>query len=1094
MAVYLKEMVDSRLRCPESEILAAYVDGRLSLVERARLESHLALCPTCIAVVAGVVKTLADLSAAIPANVSEPDISRESRRSVLGALVAAAAVLAVLALPPSLQWLDRAGAPGELDGARTIVAKLTDESRQGRDSADPLGSAAARNDHILLTASKISESFGQRQTPSDLHALGVSLLLAGRHDEAAESLVAASREQPSNARYLSDVSAVQLERARLGLRPDDLPRALASADRARRLDPSLREAWFNRALALTALSLNDQAKAAWTDYLARDNASPWADEARTRLAAITKPTAAAAWDRIQQRLSVSIDAAVAEEALRTQTTEARAFVENDLLPKWSAAVEAGNDGSAEIDSLRVMADAFARVTGDALYHDVVLSIDRATSEGRSALLALARAHRRYESGSRAFAEDQLGSAKVGFTAALQELTATRSPLAVRAGIELGALAHISGAADEALARLGAGLTTARARGYLYGAARCTWFQGLVAFGQGRLGDAQAHYEDTLATFEQMGDAEQIASAHNLLASLHGYLGDEKAAWTHREKALPALSVTRSGRFRYFVLSGAAAAARRQDPEVGLVFQDALVASAQAWGNPGPLAESLSQRAGLFVSLGRMSDAREALALARDNLQSVKDPGLRQYAELPLLIVESDLLRHSDPAQAVAAATRAADIVQARRDRLRLAQIELRRAKANIVWGRLDEAEASLIRGIRAFDEERSSVAGNARISTLDESWQLFDTAIHLAIKKKDYARAFALTERARSLSVESTTSSNRTLGEIQNALDSDEALLMLNQFDDELAVWLIRRDGTSVVTRPVTRRIAETLVTRQQAEIRHEAIRPGASADLFNEIVRSAQDRLRGIRRLTIVPDTPYHDVAFAALWDASSRRFLIENVTLSTAPSASAHVATASPERPTGAGRRNALVVGGPDGGAEAIARTVAAVYQSPSLLTGAAATRDRLFANASNRSIVHLSARTVSNQAYPSLSRVVLADEPGRRHSGGVLGREVAGQPLSRAHLVVLDEVENGGRTRGEGTLTLARAFQTAGVPAVLATLPGAEHAALQDLIVGFHRHVSSGMVAEEALATIQRNVLQSSGRRLGAWSALVLYGSER
>ena len=100
-----------------------------------------------------------------------------------------------------------------------------------------------------------------------MHALGVSQLLAGRYDDAAQSLLAASREQPANAQYLSDVAAVQLERARLGLRPDDLPRALAAADRARRLDPSLKEAWFNRALAASALSLTAEAEAAWTEYL-----------------------------------------------------------------------------------------------------------------------------------------------------------------------------------------------------------------------------------------------------------------------------------------------------------------------------------------------------------------------------------------------------------------------------------------------------------------------------------------------------------------------------------------------------------------------------------------------------------------------------------------------------------------------------------------------------------------------------------------------------------------------------------------------------------------------------------------------------------
>ncbi|MBY0493392.1 MAG: CHAT domain-containing protein [Cyanobacteria bacterium] len=70
-------------------------------------------------------------------------------------------------------------------------------------------------------------------------------------------------------------------------------------------------------------------------------------------------------------------------------------------------------------------------------------------------------------------------------------------------------------------------------------------------------------------------------------------------------------------------------------------------------------------------------------------------------------------------------------------------------------------------------------------------------------------------------------------------------------------------------------------------------------------------------------------------------------------------------------------------------------------------------------------------------------------------------------------------GRKIENPAVLILARAFLTAGIPAALATLPGADHAALRDLIVGFHRHGSSGMAAEEAFATIKRNVLHSNPR---------------
>ncbi len=141
-----------------------------------------------------------------------------------------------------------------------------------------------------------------------------------------------------------------------------------------------------------------------------------------------------------------------------------------------------------------------------------------------------------------------------------------------------------------------------------------------------------------------------------------------------------------------------------------------------------------------------------------------------------------------------------------------------------------------------------------------------------------------------------------------------------------------------------------------------------------------------------------------------------------------------------------------------------------------------------------MHVSARTSVNRTYPQLSRLIVSDEPGQRHSGAILGRDLAQRKLSRTGVVVLDEADSARSNRGEGTSGLARAFMTAGVQAVLGTLPGTDENAARDLMIGFHREMSHGVSAEQALHTIQRNALQENGRRLGAWTALVLYGSDR
>ena len=1083
--------------CLEPEVLAAYVDHGLSLAERSRVEAHLASCPHCIAMVAGVMRTVEAISAFLPAEaVTTP--SRSDSRLVAGMLSAAAAVFVVLAAPSLVRpWLDRDAGLVTLavsvEGERSVLGRLTGglpHAPLGVPSAGGQGGRAAEADRLVLIAGKIRESFGDRETPSRLHALGLQQLLAHRYDDAAESLLAAAREQPGNARYMSDVSAVQLERARLGLRHDDLPRALAAADRARRLDPSLREAWFNRALATTALSLHVQAKQAWTEYLARDHASPWATEARQRLAELSKPTPAAAWAGIEGRLSGPLDAALADEAVRAQMTEARHFIDTDLLPAWAAAVEAGLDASRQLDRLRHMADAFARIAGDNLYRDTVAAIDR--SGHGDAARALARAHAVYATAASLFAEDRFADAAPGMAAARAQLDVAGSPFAIRPALDLAAIGYVRSNYDGATSALIDIRSAAAGNGYAYMLGRAAWFQGLIAFAQGRLAEAEANYEDTLSTFERMGDAEQVAAAHPLLASLYFHLGDTTSEWRHRTAALQGLSISRSPRFKYGLMVTAAMSIRAQSPETALSMYDEAVANAQDSGRESAVVDALAQRSHTLLSVGRTSEAARDLDEARRHLQNLPDESFRRLLELPVLAAESDLTRNQSPAAAASSASRAIDTIAQRGDRTRLPQFYLRLAKANIVRGHHADAEAALAKGIAAFDDQRAALIDEGRIAATDESWQLFETSVQLSIKKGDHPRAFAMSERARARTLaEARRMPERSLADVQRALAPEQAVVALSQFDNELAIWVIRHGKTEVVTRPINRLDAQRLVARQQSEIWLGSGKPVASRDLYNEILRPIAAQLQGASRLVVVPDATYQDAAFAAMWDASRRRFLVEDVTLSLSPSVGALV-TALEAAPANARVGEPLILGGPDRVADADA--IAALYSAPTLVTGPSATRTRLFSEAPAHSVVHLSVATVKNAAYPLLSRVMLADERGRRHSGNILGHEIATRSLPHTNLVVIDEVEAAGTNRGEGTLSLARAFMAAGVRAVVGTLPGADETATRDLMVSFHRRLASGMPPAEALTDLQRNVLQSNGRRLGAWSALVMYGSDR
>ena len=123
--------------------------------------------------------------------------------------------------------------------------------------------------------------------------------------------------------------------------------------------------------------------------------------------------------------------------------------------------------------------------------------------------------------------------------------------------------------------------------------------------------------------------------------------------------------------------------------------------------------------------------------------------------------------------------------------------------------RVEDARVALDRGLAAFNEERAASTELRPISALDESWQLFDASIQLSLKEKNYERAFALAEaaRARSASESKKFGADRPRRRCRPRLAPDEAILALNQFDDELAVWVItsqqrhRHDAVDVARR-----------------------------------------------------------------------------------------------------------------------------------------------------------------------------------------------------------------------------------------------------------------------------------------------------
>ena len=203
-------------------------------------------------------------------------------------------------------------------------------------------------------------------------------------------------------------------------------------------------------------------------------------------------------------------------------------------------------------------------------------------------------------------------------------------------------------------------------------------------------------------------------------------------------------------------------------------------------------------------------------LARSSPRS-RSVSSRTVSKSSVLAAESDLLRRADPRAAVAAANgRSKSSSSAVIDCVCRSSSATRQGEYRI--GPAADARTRVGPGIEAFDEERAPAVRRGRISALDESWQLFDTVVQLAIRAARLSTrvcagrtgANAHAERTRRLPL------CRPCARSQRALAADEAIVALNQFDDELAVWVIRQHGHSRFHRPMSRRDAARFIARQQ--------------------------------------------------------------------------------------------------------------------------------------------------------------------------------------------------------------------------------------------------------------------------------------
>ena len=930
---------------------------------------------------------------------------------------------------------------------------------------------------------------------------GSAYLLIDRDRDAIDALESAVRQSPNNAAYRSDLAAARYTLAVSEKRPHELPQALADADHALRLDPKLHDALFNRALIIEALGISEAARRAWQRYAVADPSSHWSAEAMHHLGDLPVVTTR---DEFQHRLTAATRALPDNAALialaRNYPQEARTWSEGPLLAQWADAVRKGTSQPATetLNVVRTLGAALAEFNHVQSVKDIVAAIDHATPADTK---TIAEAFATYRDGRVLYKDRRVADAQKKLQEASILFAHTGSPMALIADYYVANClydsSHIAEAA-RALDRLAERFDPVRYPGL---AAEIQWERTLSYASSGEWEAAIRTASESRKLFASLGETQNRADVDLLLASHLNKVAQPAAAWKARVAAFQVLSRGGSSdRIRNSLTSCIRAEAQQGRFDAALSLAAIAVDDLRQARQPLGVCVAESMRAQAQASLGDFPGALRSIARAHQIAKTVSDPGLRRRTLAELDIAEA-VVRRGTPSTSLHLLDASIAFYQSIQGTAWLPNAYLERGRTHVAAKNDGAALMDFDTGLREIDSERSSIINRDLRSTFyDIERALVSEKIALLLRRRETANAFEFCDGARARSVYEQVNNHPTkvggsvtAGQVQASLPSHTALVEYALLDDSVVIFyftpshtgVVRVSGTPVALRTAIEHCNDLLQRRSPIEAVQQQL-----AVLYQLLIKPLSSELTGADRLTIVPDRQIHAVPFAALYDAARRRYIVEDYTISIAPSAKmvAHESAPLALAP-------ALVVSDPhvdDGSdlpnAAREAEDVAAMYDSATVLTAERATRARFIMAAQRSGMIHYAGHADSDSADP-FGTLHLARDTAHR-PGDLDASAIASLNLSRAELVILAAC---GTMRGdsqhvEGMPSIARAFLSAGARNVVGTLWEVDDDAIAPLFQRMHAELCAGADPSAALRTAQVALAHCGDSRLshpGTWA---------
>jgi len=346
------------------------------------------------------------------------------------------------------------------------------------------------------------------------------------------------------------------------------------------------------------------------------------------------------------------------------------------------------------------------------------------------------------------------------------------------------------------------------------------------------------------------------------------------------------------------------------------------------------------------------------------------------------------------------------------------------------------------------------------------------------------------------------------LDQFRSRLTSDEIVLKYQNFEGQLFLFVIHKEGTKTVHLNDFKTIEDRAIlftkVAHQPQNAIEDIHTNGQ-ELYTLL---GLDVIKDYHKITIIPDGVLHYVPFDLL--SYNEQFLIENknirystslplVAFQAKPTSrnankpiffSPSYTHFKPDAQTIAMRGATYNLEGALAEANQIRKMIGGV-----LYTGKEATKDNFIKYATESSILHLSMHALLNNENPELGSLVFSDhvEENQLYISELYGLNF------KADLAVLSACNTGigNYKSGEGMISLNRAFTYAGVPTTVASMWSAPDIATKQIMVDFYNNLEEGISSSQALReaklTYLKNTTDSHFKHPFYWAGFVHHGKD-